>query len=143
HRRRIGNARMDQPGLGELEALPFLAEAIFLRDLAVLQVDLVREVRADHRDRLVAEALELLLDDERGDAVTALARPGAREHEPPVRLADARDPDLGAVQDVAIAALLGARLDGAARVRAAARLRDGDERLAAGRHRGNGVFLDL
>jgi len=55
---------VDQPGLGELEALALGAEAVFLRHFAVLEVDLVGEVRADHRDRLVAEALEFLLDDE-------------------------------------------------------------------------------
>src|SRR5262249_54483165 len=66
HCRRIGNARMDQPGLGELEALALLPEPVLFRHFAILEIDLVGEVRADHRDRLVAEALELLLHDERG-----------------------------------------------------------------------------
>src|ERR1041384_4824401 len=65
HRRRIGDARVDQPGLGQLEALAFIAEAVLLGHLAILQADLVWEIRADDRNRLVGETLELLLDDER------------------------------------------------------------------------------
>ena len=41
---RIGDARVDQPGLGELEALALAAEPVFLRHLAVLEIDLVRKV---------------------------------------------------------------------------------------------------
>src|SRR5205807_5276635 len=121
----------------------FIAKAVSLRHLAVLKIDLVREIRADHRDRLVTEALEPLLHDERGDAVPPLARSGTREHQAPIRLPDAGDPDLRAVEDVSVALLLGAGLDRAPRVRSAARLGDGNERLVAVLNRRHRVFFDL
>src|SRR5947209_244306 len=110
HRGSVRNARVDEPGLGQLEAFAFVAETVLLRHLAILQADLVGKVRADDRHRLIGKAFERLLNDERGDAIAALP-PGAREHKSPVRLADAGDPELGAVENVTVTAFLGAGLD--------------------------------
>src|SRR3954454_11072009 len=142
HRRRVGDARVNQPGFGQLEAFAFIAEAVVLRDLAILQADLVGKVRADDRHRLVRKALEVLFDDEGRHAVAALAA-GAREHESPVRLADAGDPELGAVENVAVAAFLGAGLDRAARVGAAARLGDRHEGFVSVLYRRHRILFDL
>ena len=67
--RGIGNARVDKPGFCKLESLAFLAEPVLDRHFAVDERQFIGGVGADDRDRLIAEALEFLLDDEGGDAV--------------------------------------------------------------------------
>src|SRR5262245_33330922 len=129
---------------GEIEPLALGADEVLGRDLAVLQGDVVRDRRGpDHLDRLRGEAGRASLEDEARDPTTALRLVGTRPDQTPRRVVGARGEDLAAVQDPAVAALLGARLDRAGRVGAAGRLGDGEERLEAvadGRHR---VFLDL
>src|SRR5258707_9022335 len=103
---------------------------------------LIGRIGADDRDRLQAEALEGVLHDEGADAIAVLAA-GAREDDAPAGFAGAGNEDLGPVEHIAIPLALGASLNGAAGIGAAARLGDGDEGLLPRLHGGDGIFLDL
>ncbi len=134
---------MHQPGLGELEPLPFLADAVLGRHPDVLEGELVRSIGADHRDLRQRQPRRRLLDDEGRDVAALLLAAGAGEDDAPVRLAGAGDPDLGAVQHVVVAVAHRPGLDRARRVGAARGLGDRHEGLVAVRHHRVGVLGDL
>ena len=134
---------MHKPVLRDAKAAAFFAEAVFDRNFVVLERHFERLIRTHQRDLLPVDTGALRIDDERRDAAAVAFGPGARVENAPVRAADAGDPHLRAVDDVAIALQLGARRDRARRIGAAARLADRHERLLTLRDRRDAVFLDL
>src|SRR5438876_10401292 len=91
---------------GDLESLALLAEPLLDRDGAIREVERHRGRAADpHLPFLLAEgeAGQVLLDEEGGDALGALARIDGHEDGDDVRVVAMGAPLLRAVQDVAIA----------------------------------------
>src|SRR5262245_32649075 len=141
---RVREAVLHQKIEGEVEPLPLGAHQILRGHLAVLQRDVVRDLRGpDDLDRLRGEARRALLDDEARDTAAALGLVGASPDEPPRRLMGARGEDLATVQHPAITALLCPGLDGAGGIGAARGLGDAEERLQAVSDGRDGVLLDL
>src|SRR5699024_4696391 len=90
----------------DAEALAFLSQEVLLRNDAVLEDQLCGGRTADTHLLLLgadAEAREVLLYDERGDALRALALIGHREDDVDIRLAAVRDENLAAVEDIMVA----------------------------------------
>src|SRR5262249_17888276 len=78
-----------------------------------------------------------------GDAGPSLCLVGTREDDAPSAVVRIRDEDLASVEHPAITASLGARLDGARRVRAPGGLGDGEEGPPTFTNGGHRVLLDL
>ena len=95
------------------DALPYLAEHILLRHLAILEHELAG-LGAAHAELVEllrdGETRERLLHDEGGDAARAGGRIGLGIDDERIRLRAVGDPEFRAVQDVAVAALLRAKL---------------------------------
>ena len=143
-RRGVREAILHEQIEGEVEPLSLGADEGVGRQLDVLQGDVIGNRRgADRADVLRGEPRRAGLDDEARDAGAAPVLAGARPHEAPAGVVSVGDEDLAAVEHPAVAAPLGARLDGAGRVGAARRLGDGEERPPALAHRRLRVLLDL
>ena len=104
-----------EAGHQHADPLPHLAEHVLLRHFAILEDELAG-LRAAHaelveflRDR---ESRERLLDDEGGDPARAGVGIGLGVDDERIRLRPVGDPELRAVQEEAVAALLGAELHG-------------------------------
>ena len=136
-----GRAGRDrQPSLIErkhrnLESFARLADEVVLGHLDAIHVEEARVAGEDApllRQRPARKSLEAALDDERAQArrifLPLLVEIGPGNHQKRVGHVGQRDPHLLAVQHVAIAALLGRRLDAA--------------RIAAGRRLGQAVRAD-
>src|SRR5476649_564607 len=102
-----------------------------VRNPAVLEFELGGIVRGTQRvnDPAHMETRGVRIDDEAGDAATALAGIGARKDDAVLRPVGIGDEDLGAVQHPAIVLALGLGLDRARRIAAARRLGEAEERL--------------
>ena len=134
---------MNEPFLGDRKALSFLTEAVLDRNLVILEVDLERLVRAHEPDLLQRDSRTPRIDDECGDSAAVARRSRAGVQDAPLGLIDVRDPHLGSIHDVAITLALGARRDGAGRVRPAGGFADCNECRQALVDRRNTVLLNL
>src|SRR4029453_11094951 len=125
-----GRARAVEGAERDLEALPFLAQAVLDGNLAVVQMERDGWTAADaHLPLELAdgESGERGLDQKGGDAAPAAAAVDGGEERDDFRLAPVADPELLAVQHVAVALADGPRRDRGG-VGAGARLRDRERR---------------
>src|SRR5690606_21953733 len=100
--------------LGDRPALAFLVDEVLDRDLDIFEEDLVDLVGLVEQDqRTHRDPGRLHVDEQEADALLLLRRGavGAHQAEDPVAVVAQGRPDLLAVDDVVVAAALGARLE--------------------------------
>ena len=132
-----------QPKLHRLVALTHFAQQRVVRQVAVLEEDLVGEAAADHRDFTLKDVSRRPpFHDERGDPRPPLALAHPSHHDGEVRSLGRADPNLPAVQHPAVSGLLGLGAH-AGRIAASLRFGDGDGRGHAAFDVGLQIFLFL